>query len=208
MRRHETQRPFPQGHAPLKYDHQGPPSRAYSKIIEAVLLTGITPESGQTALDLGGSPGAWTYSLARCGMRVTGVDKAPFDAEVCAMPGVDTLQQSAFALDPREWEVDWLCSDIICYPERLLHLIDRWQKHGATKHYIITVKLQGETDFEALEQFQALPNSQLIHLSHNKHEVTWIQVPGLEGTEAQPWPWNATRSRDEIKTHSSRNESA
>ena len=185
----QTQRPFANGHAPLAYDHQGPPSRAYSKIIEAFLLLGHTPQVGERAMDLGGCPGAWTYTMANLGAEVVGVDKAPFDPAVIAMPGVTTLQQSAFALEPHDWQIDWLCSDIICYPDRLLRLIDNWQQAGYTKRFIITVKLQGETDFAALEQFQALPNSQLLHLSHNKHEVTWMQVPGMQGQQAQPWPW-------------------
>jgi Predicted SAM-dependent methyltransferase len=59
--------------------------------------------------------------LAKLGARVIAVDKAPLDPAVAALPGVEIRQASAFALDPAEiGPVDWLFSDVICYPARLL----------------------------------------------------------------------------------------
>ena len=53
---------------------------------------------------------------------------------------------SAFALDPRsEPPVDWLCSDIICYPQRLLGLVQRWLDAGTVRNVICTIKFQGAT---------------------------------------------------------------
>ena len=39
-----------------------------------------------------------------------------------------------------------------------------------------TLKFQGETDFETAARFAAIPGSRLVHLHHNKHELTWIKV--------------------------------
>ena len=48
-----------------------------------------------------------------------------------AMPGVEWRGESAFALDPRRvGPVDWLFSDIVCYPARLLRLVERWRAAG------------------------------------------------------------------------------
>ena len=46
----------------------------------------------------------------------------------------------------REPPVDWLCSDIICYPQRLLGLVQRWFDAGAVRNIICTIKFQGVTD--------------------------------------------------------------
>jgi len=38
------------------------------------------------------------------------------------------------------------------------------------------MKFQGETDQETARRFAAIPGSQLRHLHHNKHELTWIKI--------------------------------
>ena len=84
-------------------------------------------------------------------------------------------QGSAFALDPRrEPPVDWLCSDVICYPQRLLQLVQRWLDAGTVRNVICTIKFQGATDHEATAQFAAIPGAEVIHLHHNKHELTFL----------------------------------
>src|SRR6185312_9738076 len=105
------------------------------------------------------------------GAAVTAVDKAPLDPAVAAMPGVATLQESAFALEPRP--VDWLVCDVIAYPARLLALVERWIGSGMAGRIVCTVKFQGETDGEAQAAFEAIPGGQVRHLFHNKHELTF-----------------------------------
>jgi 23S rRNA (cytidine2498-2'-O)-methyltransferase len=115
--------------------------------------------------------------LAGLGARVTAVDKADLAANVAAMPGVTLRRESAFALDPgRDGPVDWLCSDVVCYPDRLYRLVTRWLQAGAARNFICTVKFQGETDTNAMDAFAALPGSRLMHLHHNKHELTWVSL--------------------------------
>ena len=87
------------------------------------------------------------------------------------MPGVSALIESAFALEP--CAVDWLVCDVVAYPARLLALIERWIAAGAPKRIICTVKFQGETDAGAAEAFAAIPGARLMHLFHNKHELTF-----------------------------------
>jgi 23S rRNA (cytidine2498-2'-O)-methyltransferase len=36
--------------------------------------------------------------------------------------------------------------------------------------------MQGEPDFETTRRFAAIPGGAVIHLCHNKHELTWINV--------------------------------
>ena len=47
---------------------------------------------------------------------------------------------------------------------------------GAARRFICSVKFQGDTDFAALEKFRAIPGSRLVHLHHNKHELTWMKL--------------------------------
>ena len=102
---------------------------------------------------------------------MTAIDRAPLDPRVVARANVTTRQQSAFALEPEK--VDWLFSDIIAYPDRLLALIQRWIAADAPQHILCTIKFQGATDHATAETLAAIPGSRLLHLSHNRHELTY-----------------------------------
>lgn len=169
--------PFVNGEVRFVEDKDNPPSRAYLKLWEALTRLGRWPAPGETCLDLGAAPGGWTWALARLGARVTAVDKAPLDPAVAAMPGVAWRGESAFALDPRtEPPVEWLFSDVICYPARLLGLVRRWIAAGAARHLVCTVKFQGATDHDAVAEFAAIPGAVLFHGAHNKHELTFARL--------------------------------
>lgn len=166
--------PFPGGEARFEEDREGPPSRAYLKLWELFTLTGRRPAPGELCLDLGACPGGWSFVLAGLGAKVFAIDKAPLDERVARLPNVETCQGSAFGLDPRlAGAVDWVFSDVICYPARLYEHIQRWLTLGQCRNFVCTVKFQGETDTAALNAFKAVPGSTLRHLWHNKHELTW-----------------------------------
>ena len=168
---------FPNGEVAFNEDRQTPPNRAYLKLWEALTLAGSLPGPGQRCLDLGASPGGWTWVLASTGADVISIDKAPLAPAIAAMANVDHRQGSAFGLEPAEiGPVDWLCSDVICYPERLLRLVERWREAGLARNFICTLKFQGETDHATARLFAAIPGSRLLHLSHNKHELTWMLI--------------------------------
>jgi 23S rRNA (cytidine2498-2'-O)-methyltransferase len=167
--------PFVGGEVAFVEDRDGPPSRAYLKLWEALTRLGEHPRAGEHALDLGASPGGWSWALARLGARVTAVDKAPLDPRVAAMQGVTLRQESAFALPPEP--VDWLFSDVICYPERLLALIERWIAAGAAPRIVATIKFQGPTDHDTAARFAAIPGARLFHGAHNKHELMFCRAP-------------------------------
>lgn len=167
---------WPRGQCLFIEDKINPPNRAYLKLWEAITLLEKQPQAGETALDLGASPGGWTYVMQSLGTSVTAVDKALLDPKIARLAGVTCLQQSAFALDPETLDqtYDWVLSDIACYPERALTLIMKWIKSGKAKQMIFTIKLQGKIDLNTLKPFQAIPNSRTMHLFYNKHEVTFF----------------------------------
>lgn len=168
--------PFVNGECRFVEDRTGPPSRAYLKLWEACTLMGRWPGPGETCLDLGASPGGWTWALAKLGAMVTAVDKAPLDPAVAAMPGVTMRQESAFGLAPER--VDWLFSDVVAYPDRLLALVRRWIDAGCVRHVVCTLKFQGETDHATAAAFAEIAGGRVRHLFHNKHELTfsWAAV--------------------------------
>ena len=171
--------PFVNGEPRFVEDRTGPPSRAYLKLWEACVRMGAWPLPGETCLDLGASPGGWTWALARLGARVVAVDKAPLDPAVAAMPQVTERRESAFALAAEP--VDWLFSDVIAYPDRILDLVRRWTEPGGARRIICSVKFQGEADYPLADDFGAIPGARLCHLFHNKHELTLIwQDPTLD----------------------------
>jgi 23S rRNA (cytidine2498-2'-O)-methyltransferase len=171
----ECSSPFANGEVAFVEDKAGPPNRAYLKLWEALVRLGRWPGPAERCLDLGASPGGWTWVLARLGAKVVAVDKAPLDPRVAAMPGVTWRGESAFALEPASvGAVDWLCSDIVCYPARLLRLVEKWRSSGLTRHFICTLKFQGATDHDAAAAFAAIPGAQVLHLHHNKHELTFL----------------------------------
>ena len=166
--------PLPNGEVAFVEDREGPPNRAYLKLWEALARAGRWPQPGERCLDLGASPGGWTYVLAKLGAGVIAIDKAPLDPKVAAMPGVAWRGESAFGLDPASvGPVDWLFSDIVCYPARLLALVERWRASGLVKNFVCTLKFQGETDHDSAAAFAAIPGARLLHLHHNKHELTF-----------------------------------
>lgn len=187
--------PFAHGQVDFVEDKAGPPNRAYLKLWELFTVLGVRPRPGQFCLDLGASPGGWTWVLAGLGARVVSVDKAPLAPSVSRLPGVTHRRGSAFGLNPAEvaadvGPVDWLFCDVICYPRRLLALVRRWLDSGLAANMVCTVKFQGRTDFDVIREFQAVEGSRLMHLGQNKHELTWVKLAvgdhgaGLPGSAA------------------------
>jgi 23S rRNA (cytidine2498-2'-O)-methyltransferase len=148
-------------------------------------LLRLWPAGGEVCFDLGAAPGGWTWALAKLGARVTAVDRAPLDAAVAAMPGVSVRQESAFGVAPEP--VDWLCCDVVAYPARLLALLRRWLDAGAVANIVCTVKFQGETDHATAEALAAIDGARLLHLFHNKHELTffWTRNPAVAAATPQ-----------------------
>jgi 23S rRNA (cytidine2498-2'-O)-methyltransferase len=166
---------LPLGEAHFEEDKKTPPSRAYLKLWELLTVHGIKPSKGETVIDLGSCPGGWTWVLQQAGCKVLSVDKAPLDSKIQNLPGIEFIKKDAFKLGPKDFpEVTWLFSDIICYPEKLWEYLQPWIE--TSTNLACTIKFQGHTDWETLEKFKAVPNSKIIHLFQNKHEVTWVRM--------------------------------
>ncbi|GHV46603.1 methyltransferase [Spirochaetia bacterium] len=177
--------PFPAGTIEFEENKIGPPSRAYLKLWEALVRCGKWPGPGEKCLDAGASPGGWTWALARLGAQVCAVDRAPLEDRVLAMPGVTALKHDAFTLTPEDLgPMDWVFSDVICYPPRLYEWIQKWLASGLCKNFVCTIKMQGQADYETTQLFAEIPGGTVVHLYHNKHELTWISIRPSEESPA------------------------
>lgn len=178
----ETSSFLPAGKLRFVEDHENPPSRAYLKIQESLTMANLLngtpfPSAGEKCFEAGACPGGWTWVLVNCGAQVYAVDRAELAPSLMKNPLVKFQAHDAFTLKAEEiGPVDWVFSDVICYPERLLKWIKEWLDSGMTKNMICTIKMQGEIDWDLIQQFADIPNSHILHLNYNKHELTWIHT--------------------------------
>ena len=88
---------------------------------------------------------------------------------------VEFMKHDAFTLKPEDLgKFDWIFSDVICYPSRLYEWVNLWLESSLVKNMICTIKMQGEIDWLLVQKFAEIPNSIVVHLNYNKHELTWM----------------------------------
>ncbi|MBQ3671695.1 MAG: SAM-dependent methyltransferase [Treponema sp.] len=178
----ETNSPLPAGKIEFEEDHENPPSRAYLKLEESLTLFSTffgspLPKEGDKCFEAGACPGGWTYVLRLLGADVLAVDRAELAPSLMADKHVTFRAHDAFTLKPEDIErdfgkIDWLFSDVICYPERLYEWIMMWIASKKVRNIICTIKMQGEIDWELIKKFSQIENSRIVHLNYNKHELT------------------------------------
>jgi len=172
---HSLVSPFVGGFSNVEEDKKAP-SRAFKKIVEAQRVLGVKIQENETLVDLGASPGGWTYIARKNGAKVIALDRSELREDLMADDMVTFLKSDAFKFQTEE-RIDWVVSDIICTPERILELIDLWVNNKKCSKFIFTIKFQGNSDYGILKQFKevaSLCDYQVIikQLNVNKNEVT------------------------------------
>lgn len=157
-------------------DDKKAPSRAFKKIVEAQEILGKRISEGETLVDLGACPGGWSYIARQNGAKVIALDRSPLVDELMQDDMVTFLKEDAFKYNVEE-QVDWVVSDIICAPERILELISYWVLGENCKNFIFTIKFQGNKDYGILKRFKNIARETkykviLKQLNANKNEVT------------------------------------
>lgn len=136
---------WPMGIPRLKFPRQAP-SRSTLKLEEAWHQfiprgdweTRLAP--GMTAVDLGASPGGWTWQLVNRHMRVIAVDNGPMDPVLMESGLVEHLRVDGFAFRPRR-PVDWMVCDIVEKPARNAALLETWIGEGLCREAVVNLKL-------------------------------------------------------------------
>ena len=166
--------PFPKGEVSTAVD-KAAPSRAFAKLIEAELRMGRAIKSGESCVDLGASPGSWSYVAAQRGARVTSVDRAPLREDLLKNSRIAFEEGDAFRYSPAR-PVDWLLCDVIATPDRTANLLLQWLRKGWCKQFVVTIKLKEVPGADPLtmlkRELPALTQELfLMRLSANKKEV-------------------------------------
>ncbi len=173
----KTDKRFPFGWHEFEEDKTSPPNRAYLKLWEVFTVHGIVPDKNESVIEVGSSPGGWTWVLSQLTKKVYSIDKAPLSDKISKIKNITHQEKDAFKLNPKDYsDCSWFFSDIICTPEKILETIQFWMANSKIQNYVCTIKFKGPCNFDILKKFAAIDNSTLIHLYHNKNEVTWIKT--------------------------------
>jgi 23S rRNA (cytidine2498-2'-O)-methyltransferase len=167
--------PFPGGIVEVPPDRKAP-SRAFAKLAEAELRLGCRIAPGETCVDLGSSPGSWSYVALNRGAQVVAVDRSPLRADLMKHPNLTFVRGDAFRFAPPA-PVDWLLCDVIAFPDRILELLRRWLTERWCRKFCATIKFRGRDEYAKLESFKTMlaesgAEFQLRRLNSNKNEVT------------------------------------
>jgi len=182
---------WPMGIPRLKMPREAP-SRSTLKLAEALLEMLNEQERaqlrpGRRAVDLGASPGGWTWQLVNRGMKVTAVDNGPLDKALVESGLVEHLRADGFTFRPRH-PVDWLVCDMVEKPARVVDLIARWFERGDCRAAIFNLKLPMKRRFEEVQLARAVLQERLSRLEgnwrilarqlyHDREEVTLAVLP-------------------------------
>ena len=147
--------PWTGGIPRLKFPHAAP-SRSTLKLDEALLVLLDEGERerwlkpGMRAVDLGASPGGWTWQLVNRSLQVTAVDNGPMDAALLASGLVEHLRADGFRYRPPK-PVEWLVCDMVEQPRRVAELIAQWLGQGYCRYTIFNLKLPMKKRYDEVQ---------------------------------------------------------
>lgn len=183
---------WPMGIPRLKMP-QDAPGRSTLKLAEAFAYFMDKEEQaewlreGLTAVDLGASPGGWTYQLVKHGLQVIAIDNGAMNDQVMASGQVEHIQADGFFYRPPR-PVHWLVCDLPEKPVRVTQLIADWLAAGDAQRAIFQLKMAVKDRLDELEYCREIieetlkPSGKKIerlqfrHLYHDREEVTGFLV--------------------------------
>lgn len=142
-----------------------------------------------SAVDLGASPGGWTWQFVQRFIHVTAVDNGPMQAELMDSGLVTHNRTDAFTYKP-EKPVTWMVCDVVESPRRIAKLVSQWLSKGWCRYCIFNLKLPMKKRYQETLACKTLISDtldkanidyefQLKQLYHDREEVTgYIRVLG------------------------------
>lgn len=172
---------FPGGEHRMPFDSVSP-SRSYLKLEEAFDVMERQPRRGEKVVDLGASPGGWSYAFLKRGCSVLAVDRGPMKIPDRHPSGgrmrhlrVDGI---GFRLPP-DWErADWLACDMLVPPGKTFGILKRWIDEGTVRRFVVNFKIPQEHPDPVLEPIEAYLKTvrhlkfRIRQLYHDRREVT------------------------------------
>ncbi len=179
--------PWYMGIPRLKFPHAAP-SRSTLKLEEAFHV--FLPQEKRcdrlrrdmSAVDLGASPGGWTYQLASRGIRVIAVDNGPMDRALMQSGLIQHVRADGFSYRPAV-PADWMVCDIVEQPIRIAKLVGQWMAQGWCRSSIFNLKLPMKKRYDEVRRCMGIIRAELDrtglcyalsakHLYHDREEVT------------------------------------
>ncbi|OCG45573.1 23S rRNA (cytidine(2498)-2'-O)-methyltransferase RlmM [Gilliamella sp. Choc4-2] len=172
--------PFYMGIPRLRFPNDAP-SRSTLKLEEAFHIFIPYEEwderlkSGLNAVDLGASPGGWTYQLVKRSMIVYAIDNGTMNSKLMETGQVKHYREDGFKFEPKKHNIYWLVCDMVEKPSKVTELITKWLISGWCREAIFNLKLPMKKRYEEVKQNLQLLNEKL----NNKHINVQIQAKQL-----------------------------
>ena len=168
---------YPVGWHEFEEDKNHPPNRAYLKLWEVLATQNLVIDPAENAIEIGASPGGWSWVLSQYFKIVYTFDRADLDPKIQKIPNIVHVKTDAFKIDPKDYtNCSWFFSDLICSPEKIHETIQYWLDHSQIRNFVCTIKFKVQTDYEVIDKLRKIPDSKLVRLYQNKREVTWIKA--------------------------------
>jgi 23S rRNA (cytidine2498-2'-O)-methyltransferase len=179
--------PWPMGIPRLRFP-AGAPSRSALKLEEAINAF-MTPAQadqnlrpGLDAVDLGASPGGWSWFLVSRGLRVTAVDNGRMDKRVMASGLINHVRGDAFTFSPGK-PVRLMVCDVVEQPSRIAKLAAQWIGKKWCSIAVFNLKLPMKKRYQEISRCREIISQELNrckigyefkvkHLYHDREEVT------------------------------------
>ena len=190
--------PWPMGIVRLRMPSAAP-SRSTLKLAEALLEFLDERErakrlvAGMSAVDLGASPGGWTWQLVQRGLMVLAVDNGAIDARLLESGQVKHRRDDGFHFRPAD-PVDWMVCDMVESPSKIARLAAKWIAEGWCRESIFNLKLPMKKRWEEVERCRGIIGEALggsgyylrfKQLYHDREEVTaYLARRGKEQNQA------------------------
>ncbi|HMD67357.1 MAG TPA: 23S rRNA (cytidine(2498)-2'-O)-methyltransferase RlmM [Chitinivibrionales bacterium] len=182
--------PWPMGIPRLRFP-AGAPSRSALKLEGAwnVFMTDDQKsrmlKPGLSAVDLGASPGGWSWQLAGRGLKVTAVDNGRLEEKLLRSGLVRHVKADAFTFAPKE-PAYWMVCDVVEQPSRIAKLAADWIVRQWCRVTVFNLKLPMKKRYEEVVRCGEIIRAELSrhgvrhelsikHLYHDREEVTaWL----------------------------------
>lgn len=116
-----------------RFDTESDPvSRAYFKLKEALLWSGMPVTEGDICAELGSAPGGACQLLLELGASIIAIDPAELEPEVLEHPNLNHIRRRGHEVKKRDFrDVKWLFADINMVPKYTLDTVSDIVAHEA-----------------------------------------------------------------------------
>jgi 23S rRNA (cytidine2498-2'-O)-methyltransferase len=133
------------------------PSRSTLKLEEAFLRMLTYGEKkhvfppGTWAVDLGASPGGWTYQFLKRSLSVQCVDNGAMQDGLGDNGKLEHLRVDGFSFVPHK-PVLWFACDMVESPSKIVDLVGKWIQHDLAQYFVFNLKLPMKKRFLEVSQ--------------------------------------------------------